>query len=193
MSQTGPIHFLNLEYFFRVIYDLLIGARPTGDWGPWLTHLWQSVTELAYVLTVVGLAAFVYFTYLLYNIRQKEEEEMEEKARITRQALVKPQPTRFEHITELMQGANPNDWRQAIIEADIMLEEVLDSQGYFGETLADKLEQAGEHLGTIHDAWDAHRVRNEIAHQGSKYELSERVARGTIARYESVFRELGVI
>ncbi|MDE1965968.1 MAG: hypothetical protein KGI41_01865 [Patescibacteria group bacterium] len=191
MGQTGPIHFLNLEYFFRIIYDWLLGAHaPTL--GPWLTHLWLVVTELAYVAAAVGLAFFVYATMLLYRIRKEEEEIMEEKAEEMRRSAVKPQPTRFEHITELMASANVNDWRQGIIEADVMLDEVLAAQGYLGATLADKLEQAGEHLATINDAWDAHRVRNEIAHQGSKYELTERVARGTIARYESVFHELGV-
>lgn len=194
MGEQGPIHFLNLEYFFRLLYDWLLGLRsPSGvNIGPWLTHLWQTVTELAYVVVVVGFALFVYATILLYRIREEEEEVMHEKAREMRTAAVQPQPTRFEHITELMRSENQNDWRQAIIEADILLDETLLAQGYLGATLADKLEQAGEHIAAIQDAWDAHRVRNEIAHQGSQYDLTERIARGAIARYEAVFRELGV-
>jgi hypothetical protein len=93
-----------------------------------------------------------------------------------------------------MATENPNDWRQAIIEADIMLDDILSKQGYAGASLGDKLKQViPADLGSLNDAWEAHKIRNEIAHTGSAYALSETLARRTISRYEKIFNEFEVI
>jgi len=42
-------------------------------------------------------------------------------------------------------------------------------------------------------AWDAHKVRNRIAHSGSEFLMNEREAKQTIANYEKVFREFKII
>jgi len=75
-----------------------------------------------------------------------------------------------------------------------MLEQMLDNAGYVGASIGDKLKTANPaSFTTVQDAWDAHRVRNEIAHAGSDFVLTKRVAQETIIKYERVFREFGVI
>jgi hypothetical protein len=46
---------------------------------------------------------------------------------------------------------------------------------------------------TLDAAWEAHKVRNRIAHSGSDFELNEREAKRVIMLFESVFREFGMI
>ena len=46
---------------------------------------------------------------------------------------------------------------------------------------------------SLQHAWDAHKVRNQIAHSGSAFPLTERLAHRTIAQYEVVMREHGEI
>ena len=46
---------------------------------------------------------------------------------------------------------------------------------------------------TIELAWDAHKMRNRIAHEGSDFVLTEREAKRVFVLYESVFRELKAI
>jgi hypothetical protein len=76
------------------------------------------------------------------------------------------------------------------LEADIMLNELLDLQAYRGETMADKMKQVERgDWKTIDLAWEAHKMRNAIAHQGSMQRLSEREARRVIGLYEQVFKE----
>lgn len=82
-------------------------------------------------------------------------------------------------------------WRIGILEADNLLAEVLREKGYPGETVADMLKEAS--FKTIQLAWDAHSVRNRIAHEGSDFQLTEREAKRAFTLYESVFRELKVI
>jgi len=98
--------------------------------------------------------------------------------------------TVLKHISE----QNPSEWRLAILEADIMLDEVLEGAGYLGTSIADRLKSAQHSpFNTIQDAWEAHKVRNEIAHVGSDFVLTKKVAGETITRFERVFREFGAI
>ena len=46
---------------------------------------------------------------------------------------------------------------------------------------------------TIQNAWDAHLVRNQIAHQGSEFPLSQVEGRRVIKLYQNFFEEMRVI
>ena len=75
-----------------------------------------------------------------------------------------------------------------------MLNELLDVQGYRGETMADKMKQADRAtFRSIDAAWEAHGLRNKVAHQGSALLLNAREARRVIGLYEQVFREFKII
>ena len=97
---------------------------------------------------------------------------------------------RWKNIQSLINSHNLNDWKQAIIEADILLDEMLDKMGYHGNSIGDKLKQieASDFL-TLNQAWEAHKVRNQIAHQGSNYILSRDEAEKVISLYGEVFKE----
>ena len=90
----------------------------------------------------------------------------------------------------LLKSHNSSDWRQAIIEADVMLDDMLDKMGYPGVSIGDKLKNIEESdFETLDKAWEAHKVRNRIAHDGGEYKLSyDEVAR-VIGLYHDVFRE----
>lgn len=101
---------------------------------------------------------------------------------------------KWEKIQELINSDNESSWRQAIIEADIMLDELLSASGYHGDSIGDKLKsvEPSDFL-TLDSAWDAHKVRNRIAHDGASYDLNEREAKQTISRFEAVFKEFEII
>jgi hypothetical protein len=46
---------------------------------------------------------------------------------------------------------------------------------------------------TLDLAWKAHKVRNDIAHAGESYQLSQRDTHATIDYYRRVFEELHYI
>jgi hypothetical protein len=98
---------------------------------------------------------------------------------------------RFAIVQGYMSSNNEALWRIGIMEADNMLAEVLREKGYKGETVADMLKNAS--FKTVQMAWDAHGIRNRIAHEGSDFQLTEREAKRAFVLYESVFRELKVI
>lgn len=101
---------------------------------------------------------------------------------------------RFDEVVALVNTPHESDWRRAIMEADIMLGEALEQQGYRGTTVGDRLKDANPlQMTTLDVAWQAHKVRNQIAHGGEGYHLSEWEARGTIDFYKRVFEELGFV
>ena len=97
---------------------------------------------------------------------------------------------KWNEVEKHIASMNSSDWRMAILEADIMLYEMLDQMGYDGETVADKLKQIeSSDFSTLDLAWRAHKVRNVIAHEGTSYALSYEQARDTIDMYRKVFAE----
>jgi len=96
---------------------------------------------------------------------------------------------RWEKATNYMASENENDWKQSIIEADILLDDLLTRMGYRGESVGEKLKrvQPGE-MKTIRDAWDAHMVRNDIAHRPG-FVLDHHAAKEAYQKYRKVFEE----
>ena len=82
-------------------------------------------------------------------------------------------------------------WRIGILEADNMLADALREKGYAGIDVGEMLQNAN--FRSIHLAWDAHKVRNRIAHEGTQFSLTEREAKRTFSLYEAVFREMKII
>ena len=101
---------------------------------------------------------------------------------------------RWEGIVELAKTNDEASWRQAIIEADILLGELLTQIGYEGKTIAERLQEVRRiDMHSIEDAWQAHKVRNRIAHEGSQYELDKETFKQTLAKFERVFEEARMI
>jgi hypothetical protein len=189
-SSEGPIHFLNLEYWFNLLYRLGAGGHlDTAGLAALFTRIWSWVTAVGFLVAILAIGVITYVVIELYKLREREKTLFGPLPKIAEDDSA--QHVRWKHIETLMASANPSDWRQAIIEADIYLGDILSREGYPGDTIGEKLKAIeSSDLDTLDDAWEAHKVRNEIAHQGSSFQLSESLARRTIQRYENVFREL---
>jgi len=185
---------LNVEYWFRLLYDCVRGTcyGSTAEFSAWVAHLWLWIVNIGYALSVVGIFVIVYCMMRLFELRAREK--------IFYSMLI-PVPDesggenpRWQHIEALANGATASEWREAIIEADIMLDDMLARKGYVGEGVGEKLKSVEPaDVKSLQDAWEAHKVRNQIAHEGSAFALSETIAHRTIARYGSVFREFKAI
>lgn len=180
-------------------FDTLIETVLGTNWQGIIHTLEQWWTIYSIIALIASFILFVGFVYA--KIRYAQIAEMEqialrdaEKAWETKYAQPKTRNARWDVIQNRVSENSPESWRIAIIEADIMLDEVLTNAGYVGTTLGEKLKSANPMaFTTIQDAWEAHKVRNEVAHTGSDFVLTPKSARETILRFERVFREFGVI
>lgn len=183
---------LNIEGIVSWLYGNFAGYNGGAD------SLWETVAAWWYVFSIISfvvsallLVGTVYAIIRFTELRKVEDEALREAERAFRQThAAEGENSKWRRVTEHASSDSPNDWRVAIMEADIMLDELLDSLGYAGATIADKLKTARpETFRSIEDAWDAHRVRNAIAHRGSDFVLTKRVTQETIAQYKQVFEE----
>jgi ABC-type nickel/cobalt efflux system permease component RcnA len=186
ITPEGPL--LKLFGFFTVVPD--VGAIVAT-----LLFWWKIYSIFAFVLSAFFLFVTIYsrirYEELRHHQHHDQEHEVEHYAHIhTRHS----KNDRWQEAVHHADSDNPNDWRLAIIEADIMLEKMLDSIGLPGMTVGDKLKSASPHsFRTLEDAWQAHKIRNQIAHKGTDFVLTKRLTKETIERYRHVFEEFSTI
>ncbi len=186
---------LDLVGLIQFLYEKLIG----GDWQAvvdFFNTLWNIYSVLALIVSFLFFIGFVYAKVQYGALCDKEQEKLREGEAmwVERYGGVTPTRGRWQEIQQHLHDENPNSWKIGIIEADIFLEEILNENGYVGVTIGEKLKGANaSSFTTIQDAWDAHKVRNEIAHTGGDFILTKRIAQDTLTRYERVFREFGAI
>ena len=194
MNSTYPvgpsIHFLNVAYFFQLIYNLFFSTQSlsANGFSDWLNAIWLFATIIAYLFCTICIGLIVYFSTRIAQFAEVDEAKYVTLSEHDAHAEV--EHSRWSYIKGLVESSEQSDWRQAIIEADIMLDELLTKQGYVGNSIGDKLKTANPaHFHPLNDAWEAHTVRNDIAHRGSEFQLTDHVAYRTINHYENVFRE----
>lgn len=186
--------YLNIEYVFSKIVEVI------GPVFKFITdgQTWSVIGVISMLLSIVCIALIIFSLVRLIEIQLYDKEEVKHEihtALLKEKERERDANPRWHYILTLIESPNDSDWRVAIIEADSMLEEVLKKEkGLSGETVSELLEGAKESgYAHIQDAWDAHLVRNEIAHQGSDFPLSQVEGRRVIKMFQNFFEELRVI
>ncbi len=186
------VNFLNLEYVFLRIFEFFKGFDPVRVLNS-LIHLIEQIQPYAIVLSLILMYIIIYSAVRLKQI-EKEEEARFHSLRVKD---VSDTPAndpvlnaKWVKVQAHINSPNPADWRLAILEADIMLDTILDKMGYQGDSIGDKLKGIEKSdFVSLDAAWEAHKVRNRIAHDGSDYPLNDREARRVIELYQKVFEE----
>jgi hypothetical protein len=198
------IMFLILLYFFEQVWarvdDFLIyyhGGNSGSIWAAlvayFLLHIWPVLKLLALIIVGLAMWGIIHSTKKIFAIREEEKAIYGEKiVEDKEEPLMKND--KWERVIAHLNSANASDQKLAVIEADIMLDDLLKAQGYHGDSLGERLRavEKSDFL-TLDNAWEAHRVRNQIAHQGGDFPLAEREARRAVSLFESVFKEFKII
>lgn len=159
-----------------------------------LAGFWEVYVPIALFITLLLAVGIGYCIIRIFQIRKLERMAFETAAHTVRAKDTPKTTLRWQRIMDQMESGSEHNWRLAILEADIMLNELLDIQGYKGETMADKMKQVDRaRFNTIDAAWEAHKFRNRVAHEGSDLKLEERDVNRIMSLYSRVFREFKVI
>lgn len=188
----------NLEYWFALIYKIFVDLP---SYLIYAFYFWVSAFEsfwlqaFLWVITTIFSGITFYSLYKIWEINNFDWEKykaiffIENKDEAEKVMVDK----KWVDILGHLESDRPASWTLAIIESDKILDELLKEKGFDGANVGERLksEKAGK-LKNLQDAWEAHKIRNKIAHE-SGYILEKRDARKAIAHYESVFRELGFL
>ena len=164
-----------------------------------LSALLRLIVYLLIIILIILTLIFLYLgmvyrdriqRHFSENVRiQKEREEerwFKEKAEFV--------PKKWRQIEELIKSNNTSDWKTAILLADSMIEEALKASGYPGETLGEIMKGIDkESLFSINDLWEAHKVRNRIAHDQSLTPISRQETIDTINKFKNSLREINLL
>ncbi len=160
---------------------------------------------LLFFLGMFFLTVMFYAAIRMFEIRKKERahlhHEIEEYAhnkaeyeKRLREEVGGSKNPRWSKTLNYIFSQHKSDWKLAIIEADAILEELMDDMGFLGENLGDKLKSANQQtFPQLTKAWEVHTIRNKIAHEGLAFELSHFEAKRIIALYEEIFHAYGFI
>ncbi len=167
------------------------GAVSSWSFSQFILHyIVPLATFLLYLVSGLAIFGCIYAVRELQKINEAVNAVYADSGKTEEVIVDQKGNRRWERVVAHLNSTSVNDWKFAILEADIILDELLDATGYRGETVSDKLKRVeASDFETLEFAWEAHKVRNTIAHEGSEFVISEREARRVIGLYQSVFEE----
>lgn len=90
-------------------------------------------------------------------------------------------------------GSKPDhSARYAVIEADKLLDYVLQQRGYRGETMGERLKAATADFSFSDDVWSAHKLRNKLVHEAN-YEIDSRLVRKSLEQFRQGLKDMGAM
>lgn len=162
-----------------------------GGVTPWL-NLFKGIRILAIVLDVLllGLLVFSIQRGLRFRPRLRPSRVSSKTPFTLRDALLRE---RWNLLLKKTATGAPDALKIAVIDADKLVDDVLQQLGFQGEHMADRLEQfkPGE-LRSFERVSRAHRIRNQLVHSPG-FTLTPEEAKRTLLDYQAFLREVGVL
>lgn len=158
------------------------------DWNHFL--LWAYwVSGAVSIMLAVAIGVIVkklmYYNTPLQALFKKGAETISASPRKTREP--------WQEILKKLDSENSADWALAIIQADAIADRILQEMGLPGSSMGERLKTLDtSRLQSLNDLWEAHLIRNEIAHAPERGVTKHRAVRA-VSLYEKVFRELRYI
>ena len=182
---------INLEYFFNQIIELL--KKLFG----WLVDILNAaqVPELRRFALVISLVIVAGIIYTTIRIRQLNKKTLADVLDLIPDEITpEVRKSRWDAVLKHMESDNQSEWKMGIMEADNLLDEILKKIGVSGENLGARLKNIEvSDFQNLQNAWEAHKTRNKIAHEGVKFQITKEQANRTINLYERALKEFKFI
>lgn len=153
--------------------------------------LYNFVRWLFIILDLLLLLGFIFSFYKAWQFRPKLNHKKTKKKTISLQREV--YRAKWFDITLKFKEGDLNSQKLAIIEADKLVNSILEEIGVPGKHLADKLSKINpESLKSLEGLFMAHRKRNDLMRIPG-FVLPEEETKKILGHYESFLKEVGVI
>ncbi|MFH1979041.1 MAG: hypothetical protein ABII97_01485 [Patescibacteria group bacterium] len=185
------IKYLNLEYFYYKIFVFLSEGRNIITEGIFEGEIPSWLVFFASFLSLLFAVGIVYNIWKIFKIRKKQ---IGEYVRIITEDKPEDRITKWDLIKKRLDSENPSDWKQAILEADSLVDDIIKKIGYRGETFGERLSNITlAQFKCLNKVWEAHKIRNRIAHEGTNFQLNKLQAERVIGMYEEALIEMEYI
>ena len=192
------VDFLNLEQIYYWIYLIIMNIfyllNPVR-WINWYYTNWSFLMFCSLIFSFLLLIGIIYIYSKMKEVA-RENSEIFDTVVSSASSFATPESKneRWDKIIDYVNSESQAEWRLAILDADVILDKMLTRSGYHGEGVGEKLKgiERSDFL-TLDKAWEAHKIRNGIAHGGSDLILTKRTAKKAIDLYRQVFEEFEYI
>ncbi len=150
---------------------------------------WGEVVSA--IVSCLLVAGIVYNILKLSVLRKKE---LAGFAKLVVEEAPHERANRWSEIKKYGESDNSSDWRRAILEADSLVENIVTKIGYKGTTFGEKLSRIHpDQFQSLSELWEAHKVRNRVAHESGQFGLSREKTEEVLKLYEKVLTDLEYI
>lgn len=79
-----------------------------------------------------------------------------------------------------------------VLNADKLLDQALKQRGFKGETMGERMKTAKDTWSNANNVWNAHKLRNQIAHE-PEVKVGYDIARRALSAYKQALKDVGAI
>lgn len=180
-----------------------IDTITTSIWGLLVTLFslpWEAyLINIRVIFIVLDAALLVLFVVLVLKARtfapplSKKYTRPSLSGLLKHKGLTNKYVSMWKKIMEESEKAPPHSYTTAIVNADILIDELLQDAGFEGKDMGERLGKLnGLGLKTLDDIWRAHRLRNKIVHT-SDFEASKTAKNEALRVYEVFLKEIKII
>ena len=188
MNNAPEAKYLNLDYVFRKILQFF-GAAKNGFLKllAWLGS--SGLKVFLIILSIVLLGGIIFLLYKIYRIKKDKISNMVDF--VPKEEPRELRSSKWDGIKKKMDSDISLEWKMAIIEADSIIDDIFKTIGFGGETLGERLKAVEpSDFDNLQNVWEAHKVRNKIAHEGDRFQITKEEAIEAIEKYEKALKEL---
>ncbi|OGN02689.1 MAG: hypothetical protein A2655_03190 [Candidatus Yanofskybacteria bacterium RIFCSPHIGHO2_01_FULL_43_42] len=168
--------------------DLLLGYFS----GPAAIVTFNSLKMLGGLISVILLLMFI-INFVRMDRFIRTRASLLKTLVPPQSAQSSPLGSRWDEIQKHLNSTKEAEWKFAVIEADSLVDYILKSSGYPGDTMGDRLKNIDKtQIVTLDGLWEAHKIRNRLAHDVS-YFLRYGEAKRAVQLYEKTLKELNAL
>jgi len=151
---------------------------------------------MEFVLVFFTIFFVLHSIYLIFKINT-----IQGRFRVYKDAFTRKTPpsyrgefvTRWIQVKQRMETMQESEYKLAILEADKVFDDLLKRMMVKGKDMGGRLKQINEDLlPSINKVWQAHKVRNRVAHTPD-FHLSHSEAERVIDNFEEALRDLRIL
>lgn len=152
----------------------------------------QVIFPLKIISSVISSLLLIAIISLIFKIREQLKKPLE---MIADSVAEKDMPEKvivqkWQSVLDKLTKEDQDSYKLAVIEADKIFDDLLKRIGYQGKDMGERLKQlTPAQLSNLDEVWQAHKVRNQIAHQPD-FKITRAQAQRAVEIYQRALEDL---
>lgn len=143
--------------------------------------------EPIWMLIGVLAVALLVFAIISQGANSQKKNNKSYKASLDKEFVSR----KWTNIQTMSQG-NGSHLKDAVSEADKLLDYAMKGSGFKGATMGERLKNHRGRFSDINSVWSAHKLRNALAHEAD-FDLVPSQAREAVKNFERALKDLGAL